>query len=76
MGATADVKAYLDNLRPKVGQSVESFARSGLGWQIEIYSANAGSDIPFLEWDEINDEARSSWLEWARKRFDELGIKS
>lgn len=74
MSATKDVADYLANMKPKKGQTLEQFARSGLAWQAEIYSANAGGDIQGLGWFEISQESRESWLKWAEKKFVEAGL--
>jgi hypothetical protein len=68
MSATDDVRAFFRDMRPAPGQTVEDFAKDGLLWQTEIYSANAGFDIQGLQWHEITEQDRDSWREWARKK--------
>jgi hypothetical protein len=68
MSATQDVQDYLEKMRPAPGQTVEDFAREGLRWQVEIYSANAGGDIPGLGWSDISEKDREHWRQWARNK--------
>lgn len=67
MSATADVSAYLAKMTPRKGESVESFAKRGLAWQCEIYSANAGYDLD-MDWSTISETDRRLWLKWARDK--------
>lgn len=74
MSATEDVKAYLEKMTPQEGETLEMFAIRGLAWQTEIYSANAGCDIPGLSWYDIAESSRKGWLDWARTKFEAAGI--
>lgn len=68
MSAVADAGYTLDGLRPELDETVEQFARRGLLWQNEVYSANAGHDLG-MDWNNIGEQGRKSWVAWAERKF-------
>jgi hypothetical protein len=68
MGATADVEQGLKDLKPGKNETLEEFAKRGLLWQNEIYSANAGTDLG-IDWEKISADDRAKWLKWATQKF-------
>lgn len=70
MSASKDVDYQLNKLRQRLGETVEQLAARGFYLQMEIYSANAMTDLVSEgDWDLLDDENRQSWLDWAAQRM-------
>lgn len=83
MSATDDVKYQQSLMRRKVGESDESFARRLFAMQVEVYSANAGTDLdqdregqPGLRFDTLDAETRSGWIESAKRHTQTHGCEA
>lgn len=68
MSAVVDVAYTLEKMKPAPGETTEQFAKRGLLWQNEVYSANAGSDLG-IDWYNITESDRAAWIKWAEGKM-------
>lgn len=60
-----DIDAIWAKMERKPGESDEDFALRLYGAQMDVYSANAGTDI-YKPFELLDEETRAGWIERAR----------
>lgn len=69
-GAVATVRSELRRIKPNKDDTVESFAEKLFHWQMEIYSAHAGTDLDAAF--PYDKKTREGWFETARNHPNAL----